>query len=836
MAPKLCDVCSQVPTWLGSLSWVKPVRSHNWEKKYAMNHAEITLRSWKDMESEAKENGCDLCKMITSRGLGSTSPRDLAQHDPNINLRDAETLSNTPLTFRRGLNYRHLFFTFRCVNHDGIFLGSVYPAPSSWCPKFLPFTGYKENNAESNVMLMKDWLDHCQRNHTKCKNKSKDFLPTRLLDVEAFKCSEAPNLGDDVKLVCLDSNEFEELPSYISLSHCWGPPSKRPATTTKANLSNRMSRISFSDLPKTFQDAVDIARKLGQRYLWIDSLCIIQDSEQDWAREASLMAKVYSYAYCTLAALSSKDASEGLQQFDIQDEYCSFVDFSATTTNDDCDANISSPQSQYRIFLGAPSLEWSIRYSGTAYMADVYDMNPLRFRAWGFQERVLSQRTIHFGDAGLLWECGELKATAQLPWQDTEEGPPSVTVLDTGGLDEWVQIQDSPKTRDLAAAAVEEYRLEGRWWSLVKDYSSRLVTQETDRLIAFSGVVQAYKEEYLPNGGYVAGLWREHLPEGLLWHQVAYRTRESQMRSRPATTEYVAPSWSWASVRGQVLYDRDALVVRIKKKMRRQQQQQPGPLAQGQERGQKNLPQPLADRVRDVWHDRGTLVARFKKKMGPQQQQQPGPLAQGQERGQKNLPQPLADRVQDVWHDRGTLVARFKKKMGRQQQQQPGPLAQGQEQGQKSLPQPLADRIRDELKVEEMRVQPKYEDVYGALSDAVLVLSGARMIEVDPYPDPESPESYGESDRRRWFRVKLKKNGWVVADFLPDVIDVLETCGGVLMCLAIRKERYYDTMEGILLKEVLEEEGVITYRRVGHFNQMDVSWFEGVEPRRIILK
>ncbi|KAK3949312.1 HET domain protein pin-c2 [Pseudoneurospora amorphoporcata] len=792
MAPKLCDVCSQVPAWLGSLSWVKPVWSHNdpWGEKYTRNHPdpEITLRSWKDMQSEAKKNGCDLCKMVTSPNprFTCTSPRDLAQQDPNINLRDAETL---PLTFRRGLFYETKHFTFKCINHDGIFSGSVYPAPSSWCPKFLPLAGYKENNAEFNEMLMKDWLDHCQRNHTKCKNKSKDFLPTRLLDVEAFKCSEAPNLGDDVKLVCLDSNEFEELPFYISLSHCWGPPSKRPATTTKANLSKRMSRISFSDLPKTFQDAVDIARKLGQRYLWIDSLCIIQDSEQDWAREASLMAKVYSYAYCTLAALSSKDGSEGLQQFDIQYEYCSFVDVTATTTNGDCDANISSPQSQYRIFLGPPPLEWSRRYSGTAVMADDYDINPLRFRAWALQEQVLSQRTIHFGDAGLLWECGELKATAQLPWQDTEEGPPILTDKDTGRFDEWAQIQDSPKTRDLAAATLEEYRLEGRWWSLVEDYSSRPVTQETDRLIAFSGVAQAYKEEYLPNGGYAAGLWREHLPEGLLWH-VEHHSQARQMRGRPATTEYVAPSWSWASVRGQVSYDRGALVHRFKKKMGRQQQQQ-----------------------------------------------QPGPLAQGQEQGQKSLPQPLADWIRDVWHDRGTLVDRFKKKMGRQQQQQPGPLVQGQEQGQKSLPQPLADRIRDELKVEEVRVQPKYEDVYGALSDAVLVLSGARVIEVDPYPDPQSPERDYRRNRG-WLKKKLKKNGCEVAYFLPDVttIDILETCGGVLMCLGIRREGYWHTIEGILLKEVVEEDGVVTYRRVGYFEFMDVSLFEGVEPRRIILK
>lgn len=129
----------------------------------------------------------------------------------------------------------------------------------------------------SNVLLMQDWLNNCRLNHVTCNDVTKDFIPTRLLDLEAFNGS-SPTFEDDIKLVCLNSNKFgrNELPPYITLSHCWGPPEKRPVTTTQTNLTAKMAKIPFGDLPRTFRDAVVVTRKLGQRYLWIDSLCIIR--------------------------------------------------------------------------------------------------------------------------------------------------------------------------------------------------------------------------------------------------------------------------------------------------------------------------------------------------------------------------------------------------------------------------------------------------------------------------------------------------------------------------------------------------------------------------------
>lgn len=602
-------------------------------------------------------------------------------------------------------------------------------------PQFLPPMGCNENYPEFNTLLMKDWLGHCQRNHTKCQNTSNNFLPTRLLDVEAFKSGEPPYLGNDIRLVSLSPDDFSSnFPSYIALSYCWGPPSKRPITTTITNLSDRLTQISFLSLPQTFRDAVDTARRLGIRYLWIDSLCIIQDCKQDWAREASLMSKVFSHTYCTLAALSSKDGSEGLQVFDIQDEKHAFVD-------------ISTRSGRYRIFSNEITLRpglWSWFYSGRMpttgtelnpfrnkgwpwpYSGRMLttrtelnpELNPLRLRAWVLQERELSRRTVHFSTGGLLWECKEVQRTAQVPWEDVEQHRDELLPWFEVYKEEWDHIRDTQP--ELVDAVMLQHRLEKRWWLLVEDYSGRLLTEETDRLIALSGVARAYQEEHFLKGGvkYGAGLWSSHLPEGLLWQVV------SQTRSRHET--YIAPSWSWASVKGSVRYDMDTFVYRLKREMAK----------------------------RAVGHGQG--------------------------------------------HEESNPALSIS-----------------------------TDQVRDELKVEEMTVSPKYDDPYGALNDASLVLSGARMVEVDSFTqetvitDPAT----------------LRRNGEYIGCWTPDGRDWGETCGGVLMCLGIRIDtNREDTISGLLLKEVGEEDGVVKYRRIGVLRWVDVKLFEGVEPRRIILK
>jgi hypothetical protein len=375
-----------------------------------------------------------------------------------------------------------------------------------------------------NFQIMKTWIQECRQNHEMCVKNLENFLPTRLLVLQAFET------GHDIRLVSVELKDFEDedfQPEYITLSHCWGPPEKHPITTTKENLEERMTRISIDDLSNTFRDAVRITRELDERYLWIDSLCIIQDDKDDWAREAALMAEVYGNSYCTLAALSSKDSTEGCRLVpNIQDTICQFLELDA---EDDC----YGPY-RIRIFQDEPR-EWHEEYGDNPYRHRGYGNsdNPLRSRAWTLQERELSRRNIHFGKHQLLWECRKLKASAQLSWHhkrpedDFEMWPIRNALTESLATDGPVAMRD-------------------RWYELMEDYSFRSLTNETDKLPALSGLARHYQDVF-PGGKYLAGIWHTHLPAALLWRSV-YGTGH-----RPLS--YIAPTWSWASVRGRVSYE-----------------------------------------------------------------------------------------------------------------------------------------------------------------------------------------------------------------------------------------------------------------------------------------
>jgi len=111
--------------------------------------------------------------------------------------------------------------------------------------------------------------------------------------------------GGTVRLVI--SNQMAA--RYVALSHCWGGSSH--CRTTKFSLEQHKNALKITDLPNTVQDAAFVVRKLGLRYLWVDSLCIIQDDEDDWLREAGRMVAVYEGAYLTIAASVSSDGSGG---------------------------------------------------------------------------------------------------------------------------------------------------------------------------------------------------------------------------------------------------------------------------------------------------------------------------------------------------------------------------------------------------------------------------------------------------------------------------------------------------------------------------------------------
>jgi len=315
---------------------------------------------------------------------------------------------------------------------------------------------------------------------------------------------------DSLDLVLVETrNLSKEDLSYATLSHCWGLSEPRPATTTCSNLSERSHNIPYAEMPLTFQDAIDITRKLGKRYLWIDSLCIVQDSPEDWQEESSKMGDIYANSFCTLAASSSGDSHGGCrlrnQELNLS-QNASYVD-------------IPVGSRRLRIFKSPFPIDWQ-----TEYLA-----GPLRKRAWALQERELSSRVIYYAQNVLLWQCKTSRFCGDLPWLDLEAPRTSEKSSD-------LDIQGAKANRE-------------RWFSIVQDYSERFLTVETDKLPALSGL--GHKDSSL-HGQYYAGIREQDLPDALMW-----RTRSllwSEIKPyRPA--RYRAPSWSWAAIEGCVTYE-----------------------------------------------------------------------------------------------------------------------------------------------------------------------------------------------------------------------------------------------------------------------------------------
>jgi len=299
------------------------------------------------------------------------------------------------------------------------------------------------------------------------------------------------------------------------MSHCWG---KNKFLQLNATTSDQLfTGFNENLLPRSFQEAVIVARKLGISFIWIDSLCILQDSKEDWLHESKLMAEVYAGAYFTIAATGAHDGSEGLFLERNVSMIQPFPVVSSWTSRHR--SRIHTESDRYLVF---PSNYWE-------YMLD----SPLLKRAWVVQERVLSRRIVHFTRSQLFWECSCLSACEVHP-----EGLPPHDFIEKAMGSELVQLKE---------AILGFYDSdEGQWISLVELYTSSQLTFASDRLAAVAGIAKAYGANG-SRGRYLAGIWEKDFLWQLAWRQISGLTRKT-------SEDYRAPSWSWASVDGEIAY------------------------------------------------------------------------------------------------------------------------------------------------------------------------------------------------------------------------------------------------------------------------------------------
>ncbi|KAK8123117.1 hypothetical protein PG984_011787 [Apiospora sp. TS-2023a] len=388
-------------------------------------------------------------------------------------------------------------------------LGSEGPA--------LPTVGSPQQQA-----LLSKWLHECDQGHGCYPWMPKGelpIMPTRVLYVGS----------DNDAVLKLIEPPRDMRKRYVTLSHCWGnlDESDKFCTTTE-NIGEMKRGVDMTKLPKSFRHAVEIARAIKICYLWIDSICIVQDDMQDWEAEAEKMGDVYSSAYCTLAASSAESSTVG------------FLDRNrprreTATVNADGGG----------VLYICPAIDNFHKH---------VEASVLNSRGWVFQERALSRRILHFTSVQMYWECGHgirCETLARLR-------SPTAAFMSDSNFPE----------------AAREYFKGGRilhFQYVYQMYSKLAFSRPTDRSIALHGLEDRMGRAFRTRAA--GGLLEQYRHRSLLWRRgrgyralqrIAYGRDEDAARSGPEAEVQgeginsggarAPPSWSWMAFLGGIEY------------------------------------------------------------------------------------------------------------------------------------------------------------------------------------------------------------------------------------------------------------------------------------------
>lgn len=333
-------------------------------------------------------------------------------------------------------------------------------------------------------------------------------------------------MGDVGETVYLVIANGESAP-YIALSHCWGGISQ--SQTTTFTLEGHKNGILLANLSKTVQDAVSVTRRLRIRFLWVDSLCIIQDDERDWLLEAGRMASVYEWAYCVIAATGSMDGSGGcFRPYQSQD----LVQVPCQPRHD---------ASRYMYFGIADKNAVRRIFQG-----------PLNARAWVLQEHIFARRTIHFAADQTYWECDKIfvgedgrdaRSDVDAIWLPTRSLLCCI-LGDFLGPERMPHLAHDPPQEPFTKR--DFFNI---WATIVQFYTRCDLTKPSDKLPALLSLSTELQK--LTGDEYHEGHWLStplssySFASSLLWRAA----KESRLQ-KPSS--YRTSSWSWAALDGPV--------------------------------------------------------------------------------------------------------------------------------------------------------------------------------------------------------------------------------------------------------------------------------------------
>ncbi|KAL8300887.1 hypothetical protein RB597_009384 [Gaeumannomyces tritici] len=406
-----------------------------------------------------------------------------------------------------------------------------------------------DKRSQRTVQTARNCLERCIKYHAGCRvggslyGDAKSLLaaterlapsdiPTRLLQVKGGSGREIRLLLVETGGAPQDMIDTISQEGYIALSYCWGADQPiKLKRETHASLTTQ--GVNAEDLPRTLRDAAWFVREMGRQFLWVDALCIRQDSNDDKTVEISRMGTYYGSSAATLSAASAWNCNQGFLEE-------------------------ARPHGS-RLFLTGPirvrfkSLDDANAGGGRVYLFDRNEPppEPITTRAWTLQEAFLSRRLLIFAANQMYWCCS------------------SGYSEESGTL--WERIfggAESPVALIYPAAKLVELPIEVGWSKVVASYTRRGLGVASDKLPAVAALAEAFVKIAADRGRrwkYMAGLHIDVSEGGdgggddrdeglrrqrtwaaaLMWHSASW-----QDCTRPAA--YRAPSWSWAAVEGRV--------------------------------------------------------------------------------------------------------------------------------------------------------------------------------------------------------------------------------------------------------------------------------------------
>ncbi|KAK3398382.1 heterokaryon incompatibility protein-domain-containing protein [Sordaria brevicollis] len=587
---QLCDRCSTVVRKSSVLQECFRRLDEGDQRRQDWRRCEIFYHSG-GLEELAKssQTGCHICTIVHESLTRSAPP--IREHGPvlvkvGIEPLQDEIIDNDSLSMRFGIlqvgkwkYYRvqagwkeedgtaliytggpleadHLF-RYGCTRHHTVNLSILLLNDTHFLfPK--EARGYQmsrgsSTDAPETFGFARRWLEECTYNHAECNHHGQqisksDALPTRLIDIGAGPGDLEP------RLFYPSASASPTDLKYLTVSHSWHATGVTEKLTTE-NESQWLHSIPLEKLSPNFRDAMTITRRLGYRYLWIDSLCIIQDSREDWEREVPTMTNVYGRTTCNIAMVGQAGHEGCFRQRN------PLVAFPCRLYESD-----GKPNRLYAFIEGSTR-----KFSRGP--DEIIGSFPLLRRGWVVQETLLAPRTIFFGDQEVYFHC--TKQTMSESWPVAIDplirhfNPRFLGFSKVRGFREFGQIFEQSwkekfkgiqldiKDERRAAMAAKNFlkrsrQLRAMWNRFLLYYTDTSLTFTTDRLAAVVGLAEAVENytglTYIPQ----AGTFKEFLPLELIWYR-NFRSVDLLWRKSPTGTN--APSWSWAANEGDVLFD-----------------------------------------------------------------------------------------------------------------------------------------------------------------------------------------------------------------------------------------------------------------------------------------